>query len=109
MSKKTIVFSSVLMVVFAAAVPVYAQTPSPSIPQTNQSIFGEIATFFGGLLHHQNGQSFNSGQGQTQSGPMEGGEQVQNAPTSGASMMPHPSGQPYMIIQQYRLALLVKE
>jgi len=109
MSKKLLVVSSLLVLVFAIAVPVYAQTPSPTVPQDNQSFFGEIATFFGGLFHHQNGQNLNSLQGQTQSGPMEGGEHITNAP-SGTAMMPRPSGQPSsMLIQQYRLALLVKE
>lgn len=108
MSKKIIVFSSVLVVVFAAAIPVYAQTPSPSIPQTNQSFFGEIASFFGNIFHHQGGQDLNSGQGQSQSGPMEGGEQVSNAPSG--TMNPRPSGQPtYQTMQQYRLSQLVKE
>lgn len=106
MSKKMIIASSALIFVLATAIPVYAQTPSPAFPQTNQGFFGEIASFFGNLFHHQNGQN-GAMQGQ-QGMPMQGVTPGQPAPSG--MMTPGPSGQPnFQSMQQFRLNRLVQE
>jgi hypothetical protein len=106
MSKKMILASFALIFVLATAIPAYAQTTVPT-QTTNQGFFGQIASFFGNMFNHQNGQN-GMMQGQGQGMPMQGVTPGQPAPSGGVG--PNPSGQPnFQSMQQYRLNKLVNE
>jgi len=108
MSNKLLMTLSVLVIVFATALPAYAQTPAPSVPTNNPGFLGEIASFFGNLFHHQNGQNGTMMQGRGQGMPMQGVTPGQPAPSGVAG--PDPGGQPgFQSMQQYRLTRLVDE
>jgi hypothetical protein len=102
MSNKMIITGSVLALVFATAMPVYAQSTTP---QVNQGFFTAITTFIDGFFHHQPGAN---GQTQEQSGPNQPVPTGQSAPSG--SMQPTPSGMPdYTTMQQMRLSFLVSQ
>jgi hypothetical protein len=112
MSKKMILAGSAMVLMFAAAMPVYAQSTTPEVnqatPQVNQGFMGEIATFFNSFFHHQMGANGANGQTQTQSGPNQPAPSGQTSPSG--SMQPTPSGMPdYTSMQQRRLSYLVQQ
>jgi len=98
MSRKMIAATSILIAVFATAVPVYAQTVTTPVSPVNQGFFGAVESFFGGLFHHQD---------EIMQGPKQG---FQSQNITLGQPMPNPSGMPdYQSMQQRRLSFLVQQ
>ena len=102
-----ILTGTALVLIFATALPVYAQSTTP---QANQGFMSEISNLLLSLFHHQTGTN---GQTQTQSMPnmpVPSGQTGQTAPSG--SMQPAPSGTAgsgYLSMQQRRLSFLVQQ
>lgn len=107
MSKKMILTGTALVLIFATALPVYAQSTTQ---QTNPGFMSEISNILLSLFHHQ---TATSGQTQTQSMPnmpVPTGQTGQTVPSG--SMQPAPSGTSgsgYLSMQQRRLSFLVQQ
>jgi len=104
MSKKMIMISSIFVLVFATALPVYAQDVSPT-PAVQQGFFGEIANFFGNFFHAKSRGSI-----QTQEQGLQNQSVTPGQAAPSGMMNPSVSGQPdYLSMQQRRLTILVQQ
>ncbi len=98
MSKKMIAATSVMIAVFATAMPVYAQSTTPT---GSPGFFGEIEGFFGNLFHRQKGVS---------SLNHDEDFQNQNVTPGQNAMQQNPSGMPdYFSMQESRVSSLVQQ
>src|SRR5579859_7647849 len=107
MSKKMIAAVAFAALLYAASVPVYAQTVSPSpVPTstvTKPGFFGEIESFFSNLFHRHKSVS-----GQNQTGiPVQGVTPGENVP-SGTIQQNHTfaTGSDYFTMQENRVTRL---
>ena len=101
MSKKMITATAVLIAVFATAVPVYAQSTTPS---SNTGLLGGIESFFGNFFHRQKNVD-TGGQAGVPGDNITPGE---NAP-SGTMNMPAKGGSDYFTMQENRVKRLIQQ
>lgn len=99
---------SVLVALFVIAVPVYAQSPIPSMPPTHQGnggFLGEVESFFGNLFHHHNS---NGGPSQDQTVQNQSVSPSADGPSG--TMQSNSSGMPDSTsIQERRMSYLVQQ